>query len=347
MLYFFSAWSGAKINQQRWSDGWTVTHVAAMAGEEATLRMLVEAGANTSLRDNEDRTPEVIATRFGRSKIADICAGASPAKFRRERQIKRVENNEKSELTNSLNSNNGENSWGIHENIDTVTVVNNINEVIERRRLERAERKRKQQEEEKKFQDEVDFETSLHDESIWALTLEKEQAEENGDQSKVLWCNVRIKEETELKSQVSSKKELEWKKKEKREKELKQQLHSKLKRDGVRNKPAENEKVNNLREENFSNPTDLRPPSSADPPTADDTRKHKGNTINVNDKVLNKTSDPEILKVPEQIEYKTDLVRSYESTPVEVESSKRVSTFTKVFAVGALAGIILHYMFAE
>ena len=110
-----------------------------MAGEAAIVRMLVEAGANTSLRDTEDRTAEVIATRFGRREVADICAGASSAKFRRERQIKRVENTDKSLLSSSpLSNNNDAHSWGIHENINTVTVVNNINEVIERRRLERT-----------------------------------------------------------------------------------------------------------------------------------------------------------------------------------------------------------------
>ena len=329
---------GAKVNQQRWSDGWTVTHVAAMAGDEATVRMLVEAGANTSLRDNEDRTPEVIAMRFRRKEIADICAGASSANFRRERQIKRVENSDKSVL--SPNSPNSNNSWGIHENTSTLTVVNNINEVIERRRLERAERKRKQLEEEKMFQDEVDLEKSLHDESIWALTLEKEQAEENGDESKVLWCNVRIKEETELKSQVSSKKELEWKEKKKRERELQQQLQLKLKR--VRNEPAENLKVNNHCEEKLLNPSDIIASNSIDPsPTEDSNTKKYKNAI---DEVLNETTDQKI--VPEQIEYKADLVRN-ESTPVQVESSKRVSTFTKVLAVGALTGILLRYMFAE
>ena len=61
-------------------------HLAAMMGEAGTVRMLVEAGANTSLRDNEDRTPEVIATRFRRHEIADIFAGAQSGKFRRERQ---------------------------------------------------------------------------------------------------------------------------------------------------------------------------------------------------------------------------------------------------------------------
>ena len=329
---------GAKINQQRWTDGWTATHVAAMAGEADTVRMMVEAGANTSLRDNEDRTPEAIATRFRRQEIADICAGASSTNFRRERQIKRVENNtEKSVLSNSPNSNN---CWGIHENTSTLTVVNNINEVIERRRMERAERKRKQLEEEKMFQDEVDLEKSLHDESIWALTLEKDQAEGNGDDSKVSWCNVRIKEETELKSQVSSKKELEWKERKKRERELQQQLQLKLKR--VRNEPAENIKVNNHSEEKSLAPSDIIASSSNDPSPTDDsnTKKYK----NAIDEVLNETTDQTI--VPEQIEYKADLVRN-ESTPVQEESSKRVSTFTKVFAVGVLTGILLRFMFAE
>ena len=313
-------------------------------GEADTVRMLVEAGANTSLRDTEDRTPEVIATRFGRREIADICAGASSAKFRRERQIKRVENNDNSLLSDSpLGNNNDANSWGIHENINTVTVVNNINEVIERRRLERAERKRKQLEEEKKFQDEVDFERSLHDECIWALTLEKEQAEENGDQSKVLWCGMRIKEESELMSRVSTKKELEWKEKKQRERELQerqQQLQSKLKRERVRIEPAESIKVNNHRKENLFNPADsMSPLSSSEPYTTNDSDS--------NVRVLNETTDQGKLKVCEQIEYKADLVTSDKSTPVEVESSKRVSTFTKVFAVGALTGIILHFMFAE
>ena len=253
---------------------------------------------------------------------------------------------DKSLLSDSpLSNNNDANSWGIHENINTVTVVNNINEVIERRRLERAERKRKQLEEEKKFQDEVDFERSLHDECIWALTLEKEQAEENGDQSKVLWCGMRIKEESELMSRVSTKKELEWKEKRQREKELEerqQQLQSKLKRERVRIEPAESIKVDNHRKENLFNPADSMSPSSSSEPSTT-----KDSDSIVSDRVLNETTDQGKLKVCEQIEYKADLVTSDKSTPVEVESSKRVSTFTKVFAVGALTGIILHFMFAE
>ena len=281
-------------------------------GEAGTVRMLVEAGANTSLRDNEDRTPEVIASRFRRHEIADIIAGAQSGKFRRERQIKRVENIDKSPGDNS--SNNYENSWAINEDNKTVIVMNNINDVIERRRLERDEKKRKRLEEDKQFQDEVDFEKSLHDESIWALTLEKEQAEDIGDKDKIILCNARIEEEERLKSRVYTKKEFEWKERKRKEREFQQQLQLKLNRKRGRNEPVKSSKVNDINEENLTKSGEVN------------------DVLKPDEKIFG--------GVPGEKEKNEDFV-------VEEESTKPFITFTKVLAVGLLTGIFLRYIFAE
>lgn len=199
--------AGAKVNQQRWSDGWTALHLAAMLGNENIVNILLEAGANSTLKDSEHKTPGDIAKEYSYLKIEKICATAPKCKFKRERQVRK----EKTEIN------------GVKEDNDTTfedPSIANLNEIIEKRKLERLEHKRKLLAEEQQFQDEVDFETSLIDESIWALTMEREVAEENGNTQTVLWCSKRIGEEEEKKQTVFKRKEHEWKEKRRKEQEM-------------------------------------------------------------------------------------------------------------------------------
>ena len=77
------------MNQQRWTDHWTVLHLASMLGHLGTLQILLEAGANTRMEDSQGRTPADIATRFGFPEAARLCCEANTERFRRERQIRR------------------------------------------------------------------------------------------------------------------------------------------------------------------------------------------------------------------------------------------------------------------
>ena len=122
--------SGAKVNQQRWTDGWTALHLAAMLGAEATARRLLEAGASTSLGD-----PANTAASFGFPAVAALCRAAPARRFRRERQIRRPEPGE------AAAGDTGEDGEG-------GSLLGNITEVIERRRLERLEAKRRRLQEE-------------------------------------------------------------------------------------------------------------------------------------------------------------------------------------------------------
>ena len=122
--------AGAKVNQQRWTDGWTALHLAAMLGAEATARRLLEAGASTSLGD-----PANTAASFGFPAVAALCRAAPARRFRRERQIRRPEPGE------AAAGDTGEDGEG-------GSLLGNITEVIERRRLERLEAKRRRLQEE-------------------------------------------------------------------------------------------------------------------------------------------------------------------------------------------------------
>ena len=111
------------MNQRRWTDGWTALHLAAMLGAEATARRLLEAGASASLGD-----PANTAASFGFPAVAALCRAAPARRFRRERQIRRPEPGE------AVAGDTGE---------EGSSLLGNITEVIERRRLERLEAKRR------------------------------------------------------------------------------------------------------------------------------------------------------------------------------------------------------------
>ena len=111
------------MNQRRWTDGWTALHLAAMLGAEATARRLLEAGASASLGD-----PANTAASFGFPAVAALCRAAPARRVRRERQIRRPEPSE------AAAGDTGEEGGSL---------LGNITEVIERRRLERLEAKRR------------------------------------------------------------------------------------------------------------------------------------------------------------------------------------------------------------
>ena len=65
-------YSGATVNKQRETDGWTPLFVAAMLGKLETANLLLQAGADTSVRDSLDRTADLVARHFGHHSVADI-----------------------------------------------------------------------------------------------------------------------------------------------------------------------------------------------------------------------------------------------------------------------------------
>merc|ERR1712112_345304 len=101
-----------------------------------------------------------------------------------------------------------------------------MGQVISRRRLERQESRRKPIEKEQQFQEEVDLAKSLYEESIWALTLELNVAEETGDILKAKFCRSRIQEEEKKKENVYHEKQAELIQKERKEKEFEELLNA-------------------------------------------------------------------------------------------------------------------------
>ena len=70
LLTFFL--SGAKVDMQRWTDGWTALHMAAMMGLEEVALMLLQAGASTHLEDEEGMRPSQVARQWRHTSVADI-----------------------------------------------------------------------------------------------------------------------------------------------------------------------------------------------------------------------------------------------------------------------------------
>ena len=56
----------------REGDGWSPLFVAAMLGRLETANLLLQAGADTSVRDSLDRTADIVARSFGHHSVADI-----------------------------------------------------------------------------------------------------------------------------------------------------------------------------------------------------------------------------------------------------------------------------------
>ena len=60
------------MNKQREGDGWTPLFIAAMLGRLDIATLLLQAGADSRLEDEEDRTAEMIAHQYGHHMVADI-----------------------------------------------------------------------------------------------------------------------------------------------------------------------------------------------------------------------------------------------------------------------------------
>ena len=60
------------MNKQRLGDEWSPLFVAAMLGRVEVVLLLVQAGADTSLMDSDQRTPDLVARQYGHHMVADI-----------------------------------------------------------------------------------------------------------------------------------------------------------------------------------------------------------------------------------------------------------------------------------
>jgi ankyrin repeat protein len=69
---------GANLDWQDEKWGWTPLHLAAIKGNEETARMLIDAGADLNLQDEDGYTPLNWAARVGKIEIVRmlIAAGA-------------------------------------------------------------------------------------------------------------------------------------------------------------------------------------------------------------------------------------------------------------------------------
>lgn len=70
--------AGADINE-RGINGWTPLHLAAVRDDEASMRILLEAGADRSIttKIDDDATAEEEARKLGHQRSADFIAGFS------------------------------------------------------------------------------------------------------------------------------------------------------------------------------------------------------------------------------------------------------------------------------
>ena len=60
------------MNIQRWTDGWTPLHVAAMMGSQEVALQLLQAGADTGIKEELDLTPAEVARQWGHTTVADF-----------------------------------------------------------------------------------------------------------------------------------------------------------------------------------------------------------------------------------------------------------------------------------
>ena len=309
---------GAKVNQQRWTDGWTVLHLAAMFGNLQMVRMLLEAGANTTFRDCQGSSPGDVADKYGFREIASLCAGADVSKFKRERQVKPT--CDRGRVAKSKESNDIKDGT----NNGSCSDIEHITQVINRRKLERQESRRKLIQNEKLFQEEVDLAKSLYDEVIWALTLELDNAEEVGDLMKVNFFKSRIEEEEQKRENVYQEKQAEWKEKERKENEFEELLNTKKR---LRRRQEESNIILKM-ESTVNHINDIKSEVVKDNVCEDSSKQQEL-----------KNNDDNDHKVPDKV-----IVLENTEIPKHCPIS---TTFTRVFAISLITGILIHYVFIE
>ena len=63
---------GAELNPVRKTDGWTPLHLAAMFGKCDVAHVLLEAGVDTSIKDDDGKTAEDVAKQYRKYNFADF-----------------------------------------------------------------------------------------------------------------------------------------------------------------------------------------------------------------------------------------------------------------------------------
>uniref|UniRef100_H3DGD0 Ankyrin repeat and zinc finger peptidyl tRNA hydrolase 1 n=1 Tax=Tetraodon nigroviridis TaxID=99883 RepID=H3DGD0_TETNG len=76
-----SAALGALLNEPVDSSGFTLLHVATAAAQKATVRLLMEAGADPACRDNKGRTPYIVAPDKDTRNVFRKYMGDNPDRY--------------------------------------------------------------------------------------------------------------------------------------------------------------------------------------------------------------------------------------------------------------------------
>ena len=63
---------GAEVQDRNSSTGWVALHEAAFRGHLDCVRALLELGAPLNPRTRDGDTPKVLASRYGRHKVASF-----------------------------------------------------------------------------------------------------------------------------------------------------------------------------------------------------------------------------------------------------------------------------------
>ena len=288
-------------------------HLAVMTGNIELVRTLLEAGADTRIQDVDSLTAADVAVRYHYCDIAQLCQSSPTNKIRRERQIRKPQNSDNNNDHGDDNSNVSDPS------------IEHIEQVIRRRQLERQESRLKHLEEERKFQEEVDLERSIYDETIWALTLERNLAEEADDDRKISWCDERIQEEQSKKDNVYINKQTEWRERKRKAEEF-QELLNLRQRTKRRNREVKH------------NPDDKKSEK-------EDIRSGDNIVENNNDQVVHL----EQVHVCQNSTKKETIETKVISNNVQKDqsSSNVLSSFTKFAIIGGISGLLLRYLLLD
>ena len=77
--------NGAEVDAIQ-NGGFTALHTAAHNGQIKMIKLLIAAGANPKIKNNENKTPEDLAREGGHGKVVDYLNQYSQTKINKEDQ---------------------------------------------------------------------------------------------------------------------------------------------------------------------------------------------------------------------------------------------------------------------